>query len=343
MRLLIRADASAAMGSGHVMRCLALAQAWQAAGGSVAFLSHCESDAVRARIEQAGVQLIGIERPHPDPSDLQATLERAATASWTALDGYHFDSSYQRALRADGHRLMVIDDTAHLENYHADVLLNQNINAEELSYRCDAETRLLLGTRYALLRREFLEWRELQRKTPEAARKVLATMGGGDPDNVTAKVIRALFETRIDQLEAVIVIGGNNPHYEKLQALIAEREGQTAMRLVRNAANMPELMAWADVAVTASGSTAWETALMKLPALLIVVADNQAGIARGLHECGVSQNLGWHERLSARQIADALEELSKEFVRRQEMSERGRATVDGLGGDRVVSILQAQC
>src|SRR4051812_29101308 len=107
--LLIRADASVRMGSGHLMRCLALAQAWRARGGSVTFLSHCENTRLRSRIEAAGHDFLPLEIPHPDPLDLRTTLSvldgsgieapQAAT-DWLVLDGYHFDSSYQQAVRA---------------------------------------------------------------------------------------------------------------------------------------------------------------------------------------------------------------------------------------------------
>ena len=127
----------------------------------------------------------------------------------------------------------------------------------------EAHTRLLLGTRYVLLRREFWPWRGWRREIPAVARKVLVTLGGGDPDNVTLKVIRALAQVEIEGLEAVVVVGPANPHLEELQAAV--KDTPHPIRLESNVTNMPELMAWADVAITAGGSTCWETAFMGLP------------------------------------------------------------------------------
>jgi UDP-2,4-diacetamido-2,4,6-trideoxy-beta-L-altropyranose hydrolase len=340
--LVIRADAGAAIGTGHVMRCLALAQTWQARGGSATLLSHCESDALRRRVEAAQISFIPLEQPYPNPSDLETTLSLldhdascAQNGRWLALDGYHFDLAYQQAVQAAGHRLLVIDDTAHLPRYVADVLVNQNIHAERLDYRCDPGTTMLLGTRYAMLRPEFLAWRDWKREVPRVGRRVLVTMGGSDPENATLKVIRALQRVDVDGLEAVVVVGAGNSHTEELK-----RGSPPFIRLVSNSRNMPELMAWADVAVSGAGSTCWELAFMGLPNLLIVLAENQTGIARGLAECLISIHLGCFSEVDEQSLAWAVSDLVRDQARRVDMSRRARELVDGLGCQRVVEELQ---
>jgi len=341
--ILFRADSSSQIGVGHVMRCFALAQAWQLEGGHVVFLSHCESDALRQRITDAGMELISIVSSHPDPRDLQTMLDilrtRSAAASkdqiWLVLDGYHFDPVYQQAVRAAGYRLLVIDDMAHLPAYHADILLNQNLGAEKLKYNYDSDTTLLSGSQYVLLRQEFLVWRGWQREIPDMARKVLVTMGGGDPDNVTLKIIHALEQVRVDGLETVVVVGGSNPHYEMLQSAI--RNLQLKIRLERNAPNMPELMAWADVAISAGGSTCWELAFMRVPSLVLAVAENQLGVVKQLETMGMAVNLGWHQQVASFQIARSLMCLLASAERRTLLAHRCHAQVDGDGVDRVLA------
>src|SRR5207245_1177027 len=123
----------------------------------------------------------------PQREDLPATLTLARDlgVEWLVLDGYHFDPAYQEGARASGLRLLVIDDVVHQARYSADILLNQNLDAEHLRYRAGANTELLLGPRYALLRQEFLGWQRWDRSISPVARRVLVTVGGGDPDNVT--------------------------------------------------------------------------------------------------------------------------------------------------------------
>ena len=350
--LVLRADASARIGIGHIMRCFALAQAWQLEGGQVVFLSHCEIDALRQRITGAGMEFIPIAYPYPDPRNLQNTLDILRTRSaearenqqskienptWLVLDGYHFDPAYQQAVRTVGHHLLAIDDMAHLPAYHADILLNQNLGAERLKYNCDSDTTLLLGSRYALLRQEFLAWRGWQREIPKVARKVLVTMGGGDPDNVTQKVIEALPQVEIEGLEAAVVVGGSNPHFQKLESAVKNLE--VPVRLVQNIANMSELMAWADVAVTAGGSTCWELVFMGLPALILILADNQTPIAGELERRGIAFNLGRHTLLDSRDLAHQLRSVIMSSEKRGSMSYCGRQLVDGGGAMRVIRCL----
>ena len=340
--LVIRADASTQIGAGHVMRCLALAQGWKARGGQATFTITCESDDLRRRLLDEDVQVITLERSYPDPADWEVTSQALAEyrGPWVVLDGYHFDPAYQRQIKEAGHRLLVIDDMAHLDHYYADVVLNQNINAERLDYSCEPYTRLLLGTHYVLLRSEFLAWRGWQREIPQVARKVLVTMGGGDPDDQTLKVIQALQQVDAADLEAVVVVGASNPHFQRLQS--ASRNSQLAIRLVQNVTDMSELMAWADVAVSAGGSTCWELAFMGLPTVVLVLAENQQGIAAGLDKAGVVLNLGCYTEVSIAQIASTLVGLLEDRGLRRQMNQQGRELVDGSGTERVLDSLRTQ-
>ena len=332
---MIRADANTRMGTGHLMRCLALAQAWQVQGGEAVFVTACDSEGLLQRIRGERFQVVELQKTYPDPDKWDATSRVLAAypEAWVVLDGYHFDPAYQRRVKKTDHPLLVIDDMAHLDHYYADVVLNQNIHALQLEYSCEPYTRLLLGTDYVLLRREFWPWREWEREIPDVARKVLVTLGGGDPDNQTLKVIRALQQVNVDGLEVTVVVGASNPHFEELE--FAVRHSLFDIRLVRNVSDMPELMAWADVAVTAGGSTCWEIAFLGLPNILLVLADNQKGIAEKLGKTSVVRNLGWYEGVTSKQMAETLSNLISDRKQRQQMSANGQKLVDCKGGKRV--------
>lgn len=337
-RLVIRADAG--VGLGHVTRCLALAQAWRAAGGTTTFVSACEGDELQTQIEATGCELVPIRTPWPDERDLKLTLAVLSHQHdpRLVLDGYHFDAAYQRQVKALGHRLLVIDDFKHADHYYADALLNQNIGAERLAYPCLPGTRLMLGTRYALIRHDFVPWRGRHVQTPSMARRLLVTLGGRDPENQTLKVIRALQLLRATDLEVNVVVGSHNSNMETLQG--AARQGRVPIRLVQNPPNMPELMAWADVAVSGGGSTCWELAFMGVPNLVLVFGENQRAVAEGLDRAGVSQNLGWYCRVGETDLAAALDTLIADQLRRELMRRKGRELVDGRGSHRVVQHLK---
>jgi UDP-2,4-diacetamido-2,4,6-trideoxy-beta-L-altropyranose hydrolase len=336
-QVIIRADATERIGTGHLMRCLALAQTLRAVGVDVTFISACKSKSLHQRLLDEGFQVALLDRPYPDTADWSATSRvlQSHPNAWVVLDGYHFEVFYQQSIKEAGHRLLVIDDTAHLNQYCCDILLNQNIHAEQLHYALGRDTRLLLGPRYALLRTEFLNRISWKRKTPDVARRLLVSLGGEDSDNQTLKVIQAVQLANIDGLEAMIVVGSANPHMPRLQTEC--RKSQTPIHLIHNALDMAELMSAADMVVSAGGSTCWELAFMGLPALVIILAENQRLVAEGLKETGIALNLGWYKSLSPSNISQALEKLAFRPNEREEMAERGRKLVDGKGTKRVLT------
>ena len=349
--LFIRADASQEIGVGHVMRCIALAQVWQEQGGRAFFLTHCDSNSLRQRIIAEGFGLSSIEMPHPHPSDLAKTLSvltpkkkyainqvDETVQPWLALDGYHFTSDYQKAIRDADARLLLFDDMNHLSHYHADILLNQNIYAPDLHYNCNTDAILLLGTRYVLLRREFLKYRDFKRMIPGKAKNILVTMGGSDPDNVTLKVIEAIKLVNDPSLEVQVVVGPSNPHEKAIRNTMHDTPCVT--HLSQNTTNMPELMDWADIAITAGGSTCWELAFMGVPALISILAENQRLIVEELDRSSVACNLGHFSLFSADRVAKILVHFLNDHYKLLEMSQKAMRIVEGFGREKVFSLMK---
>ncbi len=329
--LILRADASTAIGAGHVTRCLALAQAWKRAGGRAIFAGSVGAG-LRAWIAE------NCEFEAVDNEAAFISLLARFSRSPVVMDGYRFNGEHYGSIRAAGHWLLVIDDSVRLPHYDADVILNQNIGAEELHYAALPDTKLLLGLRYALLREEFVAFRDWERETPPHARRVLVTMGGADPDNVTLAAVTALRELARSDLEARIIVGPENPHQDQLAAAV---DGAPGLQLVRFTRNMPELMAWAEVAISAAGSTMWELCCMMVPMLIVTLADNQAPAAARLVARGIATPLGWGNELRAEDAAAALTDLLDDDARRAAMARAGRTLVDGRGADRVAEALRS--
>ena len=337
--LVIRADASPAIGAGHVMRCLALAKAWQSAGGSVTYLMAECIPALEERLDREGIARREIVAPSGSARDAEQTAAEAlrANAAWLVVDGYRFDPDYVRGLKAAGLRVLFFDDDGRFDFYPSDVVLNQNSSASPGMYHNRAPiTQLLLGTDYVLLRPEFLVEQE-PRQHPAIAREILVTMGGTDPDNVTRNIVLALANVKKD-IEAKIVVGGGNPWQDELQALTDRLAPR--VKLERSPQNMATLMSWADVAVSAAGSTCWELAHMGLPSIVIALSADQQGIANALAERGIATSLGWHANLSGERISTAIDVLLENRNQRVAMSARGQKAVDGRGAARVVEYLQ---
>lgn len=338
--LIVRVDASVQIGTGHLMRCLALAQAWKDVGGQVIFITACQSEELLQRLREEGFDIHLLGRPYPDPSDWDLTKDILASYpnTWVVLDGYHLDGNYQQKAKKAGHRLLVIDDMAHLKHYYADIVLNQNLHAEQLHYSCEPYTRLLLGTHYVLLRREFLAWKEWKREIPEVARRVLVTLGGSDPENHTLKVIQILQKVDVPDLEAIVVVGASNPHADVLEAEV--KETHIPVRLMRDAKNMPELMAQADVAISGGGATVWELLFLRMPTLVLILADNQRYIAEQIENRGAGESLGLAGKVSTKSLAKSITQFLKDCKSRAKMSENARQIVDGQGAQRAVAFIR---
>ena len=338
--LVIRADSSMAMGTGHVMRCLALAQAWQDQGGEAAFVIADPSSATRARIEAERCGVLPISCAAGTDEDWTQTIALALEkeAGWIVVDGYQFGADYQSVLKSAGFKVLFLDDYGHARRYEADFILNQNAGANPDLYAKRApHTRLLLGSRYCLLRREFSGWKNWERRIRPVGTRVLVTMGGSDPFNLTGEMVSALSHARIDGLEAIVVVGGSNPHLNDVQTRI---EHGVKISIRKDVTNIAELIAWADVAISTAGSTCWELCFLGLPSIIFDVAENQKQIARELHDRGCAIHLGSPSDFNPDRVADRLAGLLASEEERNRMSETGRRLVDGRGSERVTSLLR---
>ena len=339
--LLIRADASPQIGIGHVMRCVALAEAWQAQGGDVVFALASAPEELERRLDAEGFarrRILG--RPgQPEEATETAALARSCSAGCVVLDGYHFGPGYRRAMRPTEARLLLVVDGATPEADGADFVLDQNLGAKlPEGSRGDSRTRFLLGPGYALLRREFWGWRGREHPIAPSARRLLVTLGGSDPENMTLRILRALRQLpESGELEATIVVGPANRHRVSLENELAD--APASWRLLAAPEDMPGLIAWADLGVSAAGSTCWELAFMGLPFVTVVLAENQRSIAANLARAGISRDLGWHEHVSAERLTSTFHELFEDAALRMDMGRRGQETVDGFGAERVARLL----
>lgn len=339
-KILIRADASLSLGTGHVMRCLALAQAWRAQGGEAVFVMAESTPAISERLNRAAFPAMTMSAEAGSNRDALVLCEavRRHAAKWVVVDGYAFDDLYFETLQGTHSRVLLIDDNARIapNRYVAEVVLNQNLSARAATYRtCSETTDLLLGPKYALLRDEFNRWRVWQRETPEIAKKILVTMGGSDPLNLTVRAIDASRAFHLPGAEVKVVVGGSNPRIAELKA----KAGGNCV-LVIDSAEMPAMLAWADLAVAAAGSTCWEFCMMGLPAILIDAAENQTPAAIELDRLGIARHIALREA-TVQRLAFEVRQLAAEPSLRSDMSRAGAALVDGRGAARVAAAMRA--
>ena len=337
--LLVRADASPEIGVGHVMRCLALAQEWRQQGGRVVFAMAESTASVRARLVAENCEVLDIPAPAASGEDCGWLVQYANEnrPTWIVLDGYRFDAEYHQGARKGPGRLLCIDDDGSCGVHGADLILNQNATATGEIYREATRSRHLLGLRYVLLRKEFSRWRDWRRAVPQTAKSVLVTLGGSTQLAVAQTVLAALARIHLSDVAVNFVIGGSTSRPE----LIEQATTSPVVTFVRNPENLPELMAAADVVVSAAGATCWELCLLGAPSLLIDLAPNQTPIAEFLHRDGYAIHAGAAHSLSAERLAPQVQELLNSQALRQRLSDRCRSLVDASGAARVVEAMRS--
>jgi UDP-2,4-diacetamido-2,4,6-trideoxy-beta-L-altropyranose hydrolase len=334
--IFFRADAGPEIGTGHVMRCLALANAARARGFSTCFIGVIPDSVLQARILDAGhaVQLLhGAAATRRWLDSLPCSR-----GDWVVLDGYTFTEQDHTVVRNLSLRLLVVDDMNALDVYDCDIVLNQNFYGRNLDYACEDGTCLLLGPQYALLRREFLLSESARYLTQ--TRRVLVTLGGADQAGVGLLVMQGLAQVADMRLDVLFIAGSSNSHLDKIEGIAKTLCGAGhAVKILPFTNDMPAAMAWADVGIIAAGSTSLEVAYMGLPCLALVLADNQIEVARAMAEEGVCQVLGWYEQVSPQQIAEGVVALFEASQRRQEMTANGQKLIDGNGARRVLDAM----
>jgi UDP-2,4-diacetamido-2,4,6-trideoxy-beta-L-altropyranose hydrolase len=335
--LVLRTDGGPTIGGGHVMRCLALAQVWSEAGGRIGFCAAILAPSLRQRLVRENFEVIDIEAAAGSPADADATLAAAARlgAPVAVVDGYHLPADYRRKLRQAGLKVAAIDDNGEVGTYLEDLVINQNRHATPEIYGRRADyTRLMLGTKYALLRQEFSRWRGGPRTFLAPVQEILITLGAADPQNVTGRVIAAIAPAVPSRTRLSVVIGGSNPHTDAIAAHVKQLP---KCRLVRDPGeDMPSLMAAATLAICAGGSTMWEMAFMGVPFIPVVIAENQRQAVQAMSCDGYP---GIDAAAVERELASLVTMLADPH-RRQALSRIGRRLVDGKGVERVCAALR---
>lgn len=357
MRVAFRTDASIQIGYGHVMRCLTLANKLSQVGAEVIFICREFSGNLIDYIELQGFQVLKLpklETPNIvehaklthaswlgviQKVDAEQTLERldVTNIDWMVVDHYALDSEWETVLQQRYQSLLVIDDLADREHI-ADILLDQNLGHHLTDYQdlIKADCSLLLGPNYALLREEFSLFRSesLAKREHSELKTVLVNLGGVDADNVTSQVLEAVEKSNIESLERVqVVMGSSAPHLQHIEKQVADlnSRGSAHFELLVAVNNMAQLMAKADFAIGAAGSTSWERCCLGLPTIMIVIAENQRIIADHLQ---LNQAALIVEHPVKDKLVVELQNVTKHDL--MSLSEKSALLVDGSGCQRVL-------
>jgi len=333
--LVIDADAGSSAGLGHLMRCMALAQAWSDRGGRAVFVLPCGSTVDLRRLATANIewrQVPADQAGRASAAHVAATASEASAAG-VVLDGYGFDRQYVETVRAGGVPLALIDDDGSGASLMPDYLINHNPFASPQLYAgLPGRTLLLAGPDYTLLRREFLALRRKRRVTKPDVCDVLVTLGGGASGGLLGSVVAALTgPAREPALRITVVSGPLGRSPESVPASLPVRQ-------LHDVWDLSTHMAAADVVISAAGVTSWELAYLGVPTILIVRAKNQRLVAHHLVERGAALAAGEPGPAIVERLAECWA-LLETRDRRRRLSVRAKTITDGYGADRLAMSL----
>jgi UDP-2,4-diacetamido-2,4,6-trideoxy-beta-L-altropyranose hydrolase len=335
---LFRADATPAMGTGHVMRCLALAEGLHDLGHRCHFLLGAITPALDRRLREEGIVLCRTQTIAEDET-AQATCRYAKTirADGIIADGYQFDPVWRRQLRSLNKPILSFYDHDGQSADGADIVVNAACDALDLELQNATSSAVwLIGSPYMLLRRDLREALAAPSFPVIDRRSILVTFGGSDPAELTLPVAAALRRAVDDAVKLDIVIGGSVAGAAELAGKV-QRLGP-GVQVHVDPPLMGSLMSRAGLAVSAAGTTAGELEAFAIPSLITVVADNQLQGARRAASRGWCRMLDARWSMAAGRIADEACALWLDASARRRMSQR-RGDIDGKGVERVCEAL----
>ncbi len=323
MKVFILTEGSRSAGLGHVSRCTALYQAFEAAGLSPRLIVSGD--------ETAASLLAGRSYDLFDwKEDTGRLLGMTAGADIVVIDSYLAGPGLYREISETAGTAVYIDDDLRID-YPAGIVVNGTVFAERFGYPRRDGVVHLLGSRYAMLRREF--WDVPVKEAGERVETVLITLGGDDARDLTPRIL-ALLNERVPELNKRVIIGKGFREPGRIEAL---RDERTELIYCPDARGMRVAMLASDVAVSAAGQTLYELARVGVPTVAVAVADNQMGNVRGWLDAGFIEYAGWwSDGETLVNVVSCLDRLMRRGEIRERMSEAGRRLVDGRGARRIV-------
>ncbi|KJS50145.1 MAG: hypothetical protein VR66_04530 [Peptococcaceae bacterium BRH_c23] len=358
--ILIRADASQSIGSGHIMRCLTFAERLLVRGGEVVFVCRDLPGNLSEYIRSQGFEVhllpldeacdLALRRPEQVWSKTRSEADAEQTMGvlkkygrridWLIVDHYGIDHHWQSLLRGGVGHTLVIDDLAN-RRHDCDVLLDQNYYhnaADRYHGLVPKDCSLFLGPQYLLLRNEFYKAREDMKIRTGEVYNILVFYGGADATNETEKCLTGLMDYLGSTIEIHVVTGQSNPNKDRIKDICTSRRN---LYYHCQVSNIAELMNNADLAFGAGGATTWERCFLGLPSVVTVTAENQMETTQAVSELGAIWNLGWYEKVNVNALVKVAERFLMEPNKLEGMQKKALDLVGVRGSSGIEQLVEA--
>lgn len=330
MHVVIRADSSSQIGAGHVARCLVLARELARRGASVTFVSRNVPGHSGNLILEQGHSFFLIEDE----------VQKLPDADWLVVDHYGLDIAWERRARAQGLKILVIEDLKTRE-HECDVLLVPSVLDEKstaFNNLVPQHSKKLIGPRFALVREEFKSARKNKIHNANKIEQMLVFFGSADPTRETEKTLLAL-QSKLNLLKRLhvdVVVGAQNKRTNEIKSICSALPN-THCHIQTD--RMAELMLEADYSIGAGGTSVWERSCVGLPSSIIAVGENQISIASELGLQGYHYYLGESHDVTADMIAKEIDTRISNVSDTIAVGQKSMQLIDGDGAKRVCDYL----
>lgn len=346
MKTYFRVDASVHIGSGHVMRCLSLAEALKKQGNEVIFVMRPQPGDLCDFVQKRGFRVERLPQPIkwvvpnrtddyqawlqvPLFDDAEDFLSVASDADLVVVDHYGITAQWEALIKARvSCKLVVIDDL--VREHCCDLLIDQTVGRKASEYHITSPSaQVLAGAKYALLKEQFSKLHPfaVEKVIDEQSHRLLLTMGGVDSPNATLQVLKAL-SNRTAPIQTTVLLNEKAPHFESVSSFCTQHRDW--IKHIPFCEEMAPLMLEHTIAIGAPGSTSWERACIGLPCIMIPLADNQMQICQNLVKEEAAMSLSLDEIPA--QLNAKLDELLQNF---ESMRRNSLNLCDGKGCSRV--------
>lgn len=354
--VLFRVDSGSKIGIGHVRRCANLATSMKNSGIECVFVcldlpnnisNFLRENGFRVYTTDISVKELGWVGSYTDQyhglgdktfshADQLATgkIIDSIKPSLIIVDHYFLAQKWETHFKQKGIAIVVIDDLAN-RPHNCDILIDQNFFGSEARNRyknlVPAHSKKLFGPSYALIERKYANSRNLK-KFDEGDTKVLISLGGSDPDNVTGLILQFLLDSNLPNLSYKVVLGPSNIFRKEIETQLSDAAN---FKIFYSPESLFDLTHESDIVIGAGGSSTWERMALGTPSLIVGIAENQMEISQFLADKGLIIYLGKSEELNSANFTYEFKKLLSSHSKRHTMAQQNKKLVDGLGTEKV--------
>jgi len=333
--LFIRVDSGLDIGLGHIMRCFALAEVIKTMNFNVYFISKKIKGNIIRNIEDDGYKVFRLDSKSNWKIDARKTTEIIQhfknEKNLLLVDNYELSKMWETSLKPAVNKIIIIDDFSN-RSHNCNLFIDQNLHTskKEINKKIPKNCKKLLGPKYTLLRKEFVECRKTIKKRSGKINRILVAFGGSDEKNQTLKVLKAIKKLDKKKINVDVIVGEPNKNKIKIKKICSMLKNSTYYQQTKN---MAKIMNKADLAIGAGGIITWERCCLGLPSIVSIVSKNQEDAVNAVSKKGCLINLGRAERLISEDYLNAIKKLdSRKLIR---MQKKCMELIDGRGTERV--------